>query len=308
MLAVTVALLAGAGCSAGTAARPSGRSSSTSGTQQAGGAPAVPPTAAQPCGTGARPPARYDHVVWIVLENHSYSEEIGTDQAPYTTALAGRCGSATNFHAEARPSLPNYVAMTSGGTQGITDDGPPADNAVAVDNIFAQLGDRWRALQESMPQACSRDDAGQYAVKHNPAVYYRNVEAACARQDVALTTPPDLSAAFTFITPDLCHDTHDCPIPTGDAWLAATLPLILDSPQYATGRTAVFLTWDEPADDDAAGNIPTLVIAPSVPAGTMVADRLDHYSMLRTTQEMLGLPRLLGAAVGAPSMRPAFRL
>ncbi len=256
------------------------------------------------CGKPGSPPARYDHVVWIVMENRSYSEVIN---APYIHGLAAACGLATNFHAEAHPSLPNYIAMTSGSTQGIHDDAGPAQHPLTASSIFSELGGGWRALEEAMPLPCLRSDSGRYAVRHNPAVYYAGVAQACDRQDVALGATPDLSARFTFVTPDLCHDMHDCSTAAGDRWLASFVPQILRSGEYAAGRTAVFLTWDE--DDGSSSNqIPTLVIAPHVRPGTRSSAAFDHYSLLRTTEDLLGLPTNLGAAARAPSMRQAFGL
>jgi hypothetical protein len=82
---------------------------------------------------------------------------------------------------------------------------------------------------------------------------------------------------------------------------------VLASAEYAGGRTAVFLTWDE--DDLVSANqIPTLVVAPSVAPGSRVTTRLDHYAMLRATQEMLGVQPLLGEAAGAADMRTPFNL
>ena len=122
-----------------------------------------------------------------------------------------------------------------------------------------------------------------------------------------LAGTPDLSAPFTFVTPNMCSDMHDCSIDAGDTWLATWMPKFLGSPEYRAGRTAIFLTFDE--DDHSEGNhIATLVISPSTPAGAIDGTRYDHYSMLRTTEEMLGLPPVLGAAATAPSMRGPFRL
>ncbi len=75
-----------------------------------------------PC-RGTRPPRRYAHVVWIWFENHSANQVIGSSEAPYINAIARTCGQATRYSAISHPSLPNYIAATSGGTQGITDDG-----------------------------------------------------------------------------------------------------------------------------------------------------------------------------------------
>jgi hypothetical protein len=95
-------------------------------------------------------------------------------------------------------------------------------------------------------------------------------------------------------------------VKNGDGWLSGMLPKILGSSTYGAGRTAVFITWDED-DSSASQHIPTLVVAPSVPPGTKVATTFNHYSLLRTTEEMLGLGTL-GKATGAASMRGGFHL
>ena len=111
----------------------------------------------------------------------------------------------------------------------------------------------------------------------------------------------DTLPAFSFITPDLCHDTHDCPVADGDRWLGQWLPTLVDSMAYQTGATVVFIVWDEPTP------MPLLVIAPGVASGTSTAEPFNHYSLLRTTEELLGLP-LLGQAAHANSMRTTFGL
>ncbi len=271
-------------------------------------------TAADPCGVFASAPAAWDHVVWIVFENKSYSQVVGSANAPYIDGLAGRCGLATNFFAEAHPSLPNYIAMTSGSTQGIADDAGPSSHPLAAASIFSQLNGGWRTLAEGMPSNCALADSGYYAVRHNPAAYYTGVRTACATQDVPVASTPDVSARFTFVTPNLCDDMHASTCGTdagsetknGDSWLSSFLPKILGSPTYQAGRTAVFITWDE--DDSGSGqHVATLVVAPSVPAGVAVATTFNHYSLLRTTEEMLGLG-YLGGAQTALSMRAGFHL
>jgi hypothetical protein len=215
---------------------------------------------------------------------------------------------ATNFYAEGHPSLPNYIAMTSGSKLGIADDNPPADHPLDVPSIFSLLPEGGsRSLEESMPSNCRRTDAGNYAVRHNPQAYYTNLGSDCAQYNVPLTDPPDLSARFTFVTPNLINDMHDGTIADGDAWLSSFVPKVLASAEYSAGHAAVFITWDE--DDRVSGNhVPTLVIAPSVVPGTQVSVRLDHYSLLRATQEMLNVTPLLGSAASAADMRAPFGL
>ena len=254
------------------------------------------------------PPSAYDQVIWIVMENHSYDQIIGSSDAPYLNKLAGEFGLATNFYAEGHPSLPNYIAMTSGSTQGISDDNPPADHPLDVSSIFSLLpGGESRSLEESMPANCQKTDSGEYAVRHNPQAYYTNLAPDCAAYNVPLSDLPALQVRFTFITPNLIHDMHDGTVADGDTWLSTFMPTLLASAEYAAGRAGVFITWDE--DDDLSGNdIPTLVIAPSIAPGTKVAERLDHYAMLRATQEMLNLSPLLGNAATAADLRAAFNL
>jgi phospholipase C len=148
-------------------------------------------------------------------------------------------------------------------------------------------------------------------VKHNPQAYYQggSDRAACTADDVPLGTTSagalaaDLDAnslpAFSFVTPDLCHDTHDCSVASGDAWLNEWIPRLLSSASYSSGATAVFLIWDEPTP------MPNILIAPSVHAGTTVSTRVDHYALLRTTEELLGIHSFLGQAASAPSLRSA---
>ena len=240
------------------------------------------------------------------MENKSYADVMKGASAPYLRSLAAACGVATNFHAETHPSLPNYLAMTSGSTHGVQDDAPPSSHPIGGPSIFSQLGADWRALQESMPKPCDRSTSALYAPKHNPAAYYTNLAKTCGKQDVRLGRTPDLSARFTFITPNLCHDMHNCGVRTGDRYLEGLIPKIVRSPEYRAGRTAVFITWDE--DDGSTGNhIATIVIAPHIAAGTKSGTRFTHYSLLRTTEELLGLKKLGGAA-HASSMRAAFGL
>ena len=123
-----------------------------------------------PCRAAAKP-ARWQHVVWLWMENKNSSSVIGSPSAPYLNSLAGQCGLATNYHAISHPSLPNYIAATSGGTQGITNDDAPAVNArdVPLDILPGGGRDGWRSYEESMTGNCVLAGGNQlYAVRHNP--------------------------------------------------------------------------------------------------------------------------------------------
>jgi phospholipase C len=120
--------------------------------------------------------------------------------------------------------------------------------------------------------------------------------------DVAAGTLPP----FGFVTPNLCNDMHDCSVATGDAYLANLVPTIIAGPDFQNGRLAIVITYDE--NGGASGNqVYTSVISPFTAPGTQSATNFTHYSLLRATEEILGVP-LLGGASSATSMRAAFGL
>ena len=268
-------------------------------------------------------------MVWIWLENKSYRETIGSTRAPYLNALARKCGMAVNYHNVTHPSLPNYLAATSGLSLGVTglpwtsylDCDPGVFCGTAAASVFGQ-GETWRSYEESMPSPCDRSPSGEYAPRHNPALYYTAL-GGCAAGDVPYSRlAADLAdgrlPAFSFITPNLIDDTHDGTVADGDSWLRRNLPVILRSPEYTNGTTAVFITWDEGDGDsraercysataDPGCHVPALVISPSTPPGTRPGTLFNHYSLLGTTEQLLGLPAL-GQAARWPTMTSAFRL
>jgi hypothetical protein len=158
-----------------------------------------------------------------------------------------------------------------------------------------------------MPSNCALSSSGTYAVKHNPAAYYTNVRSDCSNYDVPLASTPDISAKFTFVTPNMCNDMHDCSVTTGDNWLKGFIPKLTSSPQYQAGNTAIVLTWDED-DMTSVNQVVTVVISPGTAPGTTSGTAFNHYSLLRTTEEMLGINTYLGGAATATSMRSAFNL
>lgn len=268
--------------------------------------PTAVASATKPCGGTPTAPAHYRHVVWIWMENQTWGDVFGNSSAPYLNTLAGKCATDSDYAAVGSPSLPNYLGATSGSTQGVADDGDPSAHAFTADNLFRQVrtaGGTERSFVESMPSSCSLVSAGSYAAKHNPAVYYSGGDdrTACHTDDLPFSEFPSVLNGgqlpmFTSITPNICDDMHDCPVSTGDQWLATWVPKILDTASYRDGTTAVFIVWDEPTP------LANVVLAPSVRPGTVSGASVNHYSLLRATEEMLGLP-LLAQAVTAPDLR-----
>jgi len=279
-------------------------------------APAAAPTVAATRATPPPPPRvagtvpSFSHVFVIVMENHEYDSVIGNPAAPYTNGLVTSYGLATNYFAASHPSLPNYLALTAGSTFGIASDCTTC--FVSATNIADQVegsGRSWKAYMEDMPVPCYRGaSSGNYAMKHDPFMYYndiRNNAARCAAHVAPFTQFwVDMSTgvvpAFVWITPNMCNDTHDCPVGTGDAWLRSVVPTITHSAAFRNGGV-LFITWDEGASSAGCcsgswgGHVATLVIAPNAIGGFRSGTPENHYGLLRTIEDGFHLGHL-GAA------------
>ena len=271
-------------------------------------------------GAPDRTPKGIGHVVVIVEENHSRSSILGNRDAPYINKLAAGNALATHYRAVAHPSLPNYLAMTSGTTAGITTDCTPGEGCMAgVPNIAESLeasGRTWKMYAESMPAPCTATNSGTYAVRHNPFMYYPGVaaDAASCREHVVplARLDEDLQTAaglpdLVFIAPNVCNDMHDCSVATGDAWLSRQVPRILASPAFTTQNSLLVLTWDEDEDDGGNNTVPTIFAGPAARHGVESHRPYNHYSLLRTLENLWGLPPLTANDTKAASMDDLLR-
>ena len=213
----------------------------------------------------------YQHVFIIMMENTGYKSLIGNPNAPWVNSAAATYGLATNYFGVAHPSQPNYIAATSGSTNGVMDDN---DTTINVSNIVDQLegaGKTWKAYMQSLSLCATKLDHAcgnqLYERKHNPFVSYQDVQSNPARManivdfsqfstDLANHAVPD----YTWISPDQCNDMHGrggggssdpCDfshvqglIATGDAFLKNTVGAIMNSNAW-TGNSVIFITWDE---------------------------------------------------------------
>ncbi|HEY7123317.1 MAG TPA: alkaline phosphatase family protein [Ktedonobacterales bacterium] len=238
----------------------------------------------------------FTHIFVILMENEEYSNVVGSGEAPYITGLAHQYAQALNFYGTSHPSLPNYLELLGGNTFSITSD--CSSCFVNATNLVDQLeaGHKtWKAYMEDMPTPCYVGSSGDYAQRHNPFIYFDNIRnnaSRCANivpltqfsHDLTASTLPD----FIWITPNLCHDMHDCSVSTGDAWLKGFLPKIFQSSAWAS--SALFLVWDEGNTGAGCcqlahgGHIPMLVISPLGKPGYTSRVNYDHASLLLTIE------------------------
>ncbi len=238
------------------------------------------------------------HIVVVVLENHAYSEVVGSASAPYISGLAAHGASFARSFAVAHPSEPNYLALFSGSTQGLTDDSCPHRFPGA--NLGQELMGARRSFvgySEGMPAdgypGCA---SGLYARKHNPWVNFASVPASSNLTLRHFPTDYSMLPTVSFVIPNLCDDMHNCPVSTGDTWLRSHLDGYARWAQ--THASLLVLTWDE--DDNSHSNqIPTVIVGAHVKTGT-VTERITHYSVLRTIEDMYDLPHAGASATAAP--------
>jgi hypothetical protein len=240
------------------------------------------------------------HVLVVVMENHSYGQIIGTSAAPYINSLARTGALFTASHAVSHPSEPNYLALFSGSTHGLTSDQCPVTFTGA--NLGAALIAKhltFKGFSENMPsdgyQGCGGTTG--YARKHNPWVDYTNVPTASNLTYGRFPSSYGSLPTVSFVIPNLCHDMHDCSVTTGDSWLRSHIN------GYAvwarTHNSVLVLTFDEAGRGTPSNQIATIIVGQSVKPGRY-AMSITHYNVLRTIEDMYGLPRAGASSSAAP--------
>jgi phosphatidylinositol-3-phosphatase len=305
LLLSAAAVLCVAGCSnSATVHRSSGPpstsgpvspSSSASGLATSSSGPVTSPAGSRTATASGLPqPA---HVIVVVLENHSFDEVANGAHAPFIQSLVHSGAVLTQYYAITHPSEPNYLAVFSGSTQGVTGDACPV--TFRTGNLARSLlnaGQTFAGYSEGLPSTgytgCT---SGLYARRHVPWTDFTDLPSSVNRP---LTAFPRSFAALptvSFMIPNLVHDMHNGPLPQADTWLRQHLGAYVTWAR--THNSLLVLTADED-DRSSANRIATIVVGDHVTPGRY-AQRLTHYSLLRTIEDMYGLPRLGHSATAA---------
>ncbi len=282
----------------------------------------------------------FSHIFVILMENTSLSTlqtAMKGGNAPNLSSFAASYATGSDYHGVAHPSLPNYIALTSGGTQGIGCDCHAQKGqgscslltcnlllgSCSCDNAAMNLADQiemlpkggtWMAYGEDMGTPCNLVDSGNYAVRHLPFLYYDDIQTDMTRCTTHVVDfksfNPDTAGLFTFIAPNLVDDMHNpdpttsVNIPDGDKWIGPQVQAIMKSSSYTSGGLIV-VVWDE---DDGSGGItgsndpvPIFLFSPYAKAGGYVSSvTADHYALLATFEDAMNLSRLGSAAKAMP--------
>jgi len=250
-----------------------------------------------PAAVAASP--HYDHVVVVMEENTSEGSIYGNANAPYINSLKDNGVYFTQSFAITHPSQPNYLALFSGATQGVTDDSCP--HTFSANNLGNQLrtaGYSFTGYSESMPSngytGCT---SGNYARKHSPWTNFSDLPATTNLTYASFPTDFTTLPTVSFVIPNLCDDMHDCATATGDTWLKNNLDTYA---QWAKGHNSLLIvTWDEDDSTTSANQIATVFYGANLKNGAY-AETITHYTVLRTIEDMYGLTALGGAANVSP--------
>lgn len=265
---------------------------------------------------GQAVPPTFSHVALVVLENHSYSDVIGSSSMPYLNSLAQKYGLAAQYYANAHPSLPNYFMLTAGQLETMTDS---FSGVVTDDNVVRELvnaNKSWKAYAESLPSAgYTGNDVYPYLRRHNPFVYFSDVQNSAAQaanivpftqfaQDLAGNALPQ----YLYIVPNALDDAHDGTLAQADAWLQQNIGPFLASAAFQNGGLLV-ITFDESETSDTAnggGHVATVIVSSQPKANYVSQTLFQHQSTLQLTLAASGVTTFPGQAASAPSMAEFF--
>ncbi|NNN18753.1 MAG: hypothetical protein HKL84_02740 [Acidimicrobiaceae bacterium] len=265
--------------------------------------------------TAALTTPKHPHVFLIVMENLGYRAAMAT---PELSTLAHQWAYASNYYATTHPSLPNYLSLIGGSTYGISSDCTACFvNSSNLPTELSHAGISWSAYMESIPKDCYLSPyapGGLYAGKHDPFIYFDNVRATSSlcrnirplnQLTSQLSNPSANLSSFSWITPNLCNDGHNCSPTTAGRWLDKMVNQIVSSAAWKNNG-ALYITWDEGNGGDTrglsssgsisptggGGHVLTLVIEPGLAKGLTLSSNLDHYALLKTIEVNFGVSQL----------------
>ena len=272
-----------------------------------GSFPQLPPPAGQPT---------FSHVVLIVEENHNYSEVVGSSDMPYLNSLISQYGLATQYFANAHPSIPNYLMFTTGQMETFDDN---FKGTISDDNVVRELvkaGKTWKAYEESIPApAYLGPDQSPYVRRHDPFSYLSDVQNSATQaanivpftqfaSDLAGNTLPQ----YAFISPNVNNDAHNGTLAAADSWLQNNVPALLANPAFqASGLLIITFDESELLDfENGGGHVATVIISSQAKKGFQSQTMYQHQSLLRLILTGSGVNSFPGLAGSAPDMTEFF--
>jgi acid phosphatase len=258
----------------------------------------------------------FSHVFLVVEENHSFTDVIGNSSMPYLNSLASKYGLAKQYFANAHPSIPNYLMLTTGQMETLNDS---FSGTIGDDNVVRELvsaGKTWKAYEESIPSTgYLGGDAPPYVRRHNPFSFLSDVQNTPAQAanivpftqfgtDLASNSLP----SFSFIVPDVNNDAHNGTLAAADSWLQSNIAPVIASSTFQNGGLLIII-FDEGELNDfdhGGGQVPAVIVSSNSKPNFQSQTLYQHQSTLRLVLEALGVNKFPGQAATAPDMGEFF--
>jgi len=253
---------------------------------------------------------RPDHVVIVIEENHAFDQVIGKAKAPYIDSLIEEGALLTRYYATRHPSQPNYFVLFSGDNQGVVNDdcneNSPKITAPSLGGQLITSGQTFIGYAEGLPKVGSKKcEAGKYRRKHAPWVSFADVPDGDSRPFSDFPADFEKLPTVALVIPNMVNDMHDGMFGkrrrNGDRWLRNNLDKYKEWAK--THNSLLIVTWDEDdklkwlvgeTTEPPANHIATIIVGEMVRPGVTSDKEYTHLDLLRTLQEMYGLPPLAG--------------
>ena len=241
---------------------------------------------------------QYDHVVVVIEENHSFKDVVGVGAAPYMNQLIKGGALFSQSFGVVVGSQPNYLALFSGSTQHVGDEFHPKFNVECLGSLLIAHGKSFVCYSDGLPNVGFNGiSSGAYVRRHNPSAQFTTLDDSANQPFTAFPKDFNKLPTVAFVVPNLSHDAHDGSLKQADQWLNQNLSAYIEWAK--THNSLLILTFDEQTHQSKAKNIPTLFYGPHVKPGVYTT-KINHYNVLRTLEDMFGLPYLGASAKAAP--------
>jgi phospholipase C len=242
---------------------------------------------------------KIDRIMVVVLENTTFEM---AKQQTFQKELASRGAVLQNYFALTHPSQPNYIGMIAGDTMSVYDDKTVNLSGTMLVDLLEKAGKTWKVYAEDYPgdaKTCFLGKkSGPYARKHIPQLNFTSVQKdpnRCAKVVNADSFASDVKnnalPNFVYYVPNLNNDGHDTTPTYADNALRKIFEPIVNN-KVLMERTLLIVTYDEDDSEGPRNQIFTTLIGGSIQPGSKSTHKYDHYSLLRTIEEIFKLGSL----------------
>ncbi len=243
----------------------------------------------------------FDHIVIVIEENHSYEEVVGSKSAPYINQLLAKGASFSQSYAVINASLsqPNYLALFSGSTQNMGNQFHPKFEAECLGSLLIAAGKTYLGYSEGLPSVgFDGISSGNYVRRHNPSTQFTTLSPHVNQPFSAFPKHFEQLPTVCIVVPNLKNDGHDGSLMTMDTWLKNNIGAYAEWAK--THNSLLIVTFDEPSHDvKFKRNIPTVFYGAHIKPG-IYTQKINHYNVLRTIEDMYGLHYLGKSATATP--------